>query len=635
MKKIPLIFSLALALLATVPTVKAQTLHAGDFGLTPGDDAIPAIRRALAACHAQDARKLVIPKGTYHFHPDEAYEEYLHISNNDDGLKRIAFPIHGFRNFEIDANGALFIMHGEMVTFDIQDSEDIILKNFSIDWNKPFYFQGQVTGISEKENAFDLRVYEECDYEIVADELIFLEKPGLAIRTWKNWAMPMKQDMGWEQNIDWNIWFDPDTKAGAYGAGPYALRSWNEELKVRYRVEEIEKGVLRFYNAAPRLPEMGWVLIVKGKKSLNRTSPAIHVYRSKNFTLDHVTVHHAGGMGFIAERTENVSLEGFDVRLPEGSGRMVTTTADATHFVNCRGLVSINNCHFENMLDDATNVHGIYTRVTGLVDDHTIGVRRVHGQQQGFLFATPGDSVRLSDKTSLEPYADLEVRSVVSLNSEYMEITFTENIEDMLRPGSVADNLTWQADLHMSNTTVRRNRARSILISTGGDVIVENNDFQTCTFTSILFEGDGTFWHESGPVNHVIIRHNRFRDFGLASGNAPLIQCSARVKFEDGPTYYYHHNILIENNRCEVFGRILANISFVDGFVFRGNKILKSTAYPLAPADGPVFNFRASRNILIENNDYSWDTPATIAADVWTENLTVSGNSGFATERQP
>ena len=237
--------------------------------------------------------------------------------------------------------------------------------------------------------------------------------------------------------------------------------------------------------------------------------------------------------------------------------------------------------------------------------------------------------------TSLEPYAAMKVRSAVSLNSEYMELTFTENIKDLLRPESVADNLTWQADLHMSNTTVRRNRARSILISTGGDVIVENNDFQTCTFTSILFEGDGTFWHESGPVRHVIIRQNRFRDFGLASGNAPLIQCSARVRFEDGPTYYYHHNILIENNLCEVFGRILANISYVDGFVFRGNKILKSTAYPLAPAEGPVFNFSASRNILIENNEYLWDAPATIASDAWTENLRVSGNRGFARVRQP
>ena len=50
---------------------------------------------------------------------------------------------------------------------------------------------------------------------------------------------------------------------------------------------------------------------------------------------------------------------------------------------------------------------------------------------------------------SLKPYATIKVRSVSSLNAEYMEITFTESVKDLLQANSVADNLTWQADLHM------------------------------------------------------------------------------------------------------------------------------------------------------------------------------------------
>jgi hypothetical protein len=617
-------------LIGTSLQTEAQTLSAADFGLKENEDATPAIRRAIEACQLQNARKLVIPAGTYSFYPDKAIEKYVHISNNDDGLKRIAFPIHDFKDFEIDASGAAFIMHGEMVTFDVQNSENVSLKNFSIDWNKPFYFQGQVVAVHEDQNAFDLKVLAECDYEIVANELIFLEKPGMAVRTWQNWAMHMKKDLGWEQNIDWNIWFDPDTHAGAYGASSHALRSFDEKSGVRYHVEEIEKGVLRFFNAAPQLPTMGWVLVVKGKKSLNRTSPAIHLLNSKDFRIENVTIHHAGGMGFIAERSENVTMENFQVRLPENSERMVTTTADATHFVNCKGLLSFNNCFFENMLDDATNVHGIYTRVSGMVDDHTIGLTRVHGQQLGFLFATPGDSIRLSGMTSLKPYASREVKSVNYLNAEYMELTFTEAIDQVLQANSVADNLTWQANMHMKNTTVRRNRARTMLISTGGDVLVEDNLFQSCTFTSILFEGDGTFWHESGPVRKVVIRKNHFEDFGLGGGNAPLIQCSPRVKYEGAPTHYYHHNIVFEENTCEVFGRILVNLNTVDGFIFRGNIIKRSKNYPLAPSEGAVFNFKTSKNILIEKNEYLWDEKATIVADQWTKNIKLSKNKGFA-----
>jgi len=609
--------------------IVAQVINAGDFGLKEGLDATPAIRLALEACLEVGASKLVIPEGTYLLYPDRAVEKYVHISNNDDGLKRIAFPLHGLDDFEVDANGSLFIMHGEMVTFDVQECENIRLKNFSIDWNKPFYFQGQVVAVHEELNAFDLKVHDECDYEIVANELVFLEKPGKAVRTWSDWAMHMKQDLGWEQNLDWNIWYDPSTMAAAYNGWPLTLRSYNEETGKRYRVEEVENGLLRIFDATPKLPPVDWVLVIKGKKSLNRTSPAIHVFNSKDFLIENVTIHHAGGMGFIAERSENITMENLQVRVPENSSRMVTTTADATHFVNCRGLVYFNNCFFESMLDDATNVHGIYTRVNEIIDDYTIGVKRVHGQQLGFLFATPGDSIRISDMNNLEPYAKREVKSVLYPNSEFIEITFTEKIADDLKPNSVADNLTWQADLHMQNTTVRRNRARSMLISTGGDALIENNRFLSCTFTSILFEGDGTFWHESGPVRNVVIRNNYFEDFGLARTGAPILQCSPRVIHEGEPTHYYHKNIHFENNTCKVFGRTLVRLHSVENFTFSGNRILTSENYPLDPSKSPAFSITESNNILIQNNEYLWDEPATVEVDEWTENVKVSKNKGF------
>ena len=50
--------------------------------------------------------------------------------------------------------------------------------------------------------------------------------------------------------------------------------------------------------------------------------------------------------------------------------------------------------------------------------------------------------------------------------------------------------------------------ARGILISTAGEVVVENNTFEATTMFGILFEGDATFWHESGPVNNVLIKNN-------------------------------------------------------------------------------------------------------------------------------
>jgi hypothetical protein len=52
-------------------------------------------------------------------YPDKAKEKYLHISNNDDGLKRIIFPLEGFKNFEIDAQGSSFICHDYDLPFHV------------------------------------------------------------------------------------------------------------------------------------------------------------------------------------------------------------------------------------------------------------------------------------------------------------------------------------------------------------------------------------------------------------------------------------------------------------------------------------------------------------------------------------
>ena len=78
--------------------------------------------------------------------------------------------------------------------------------------------------------------------------------------------------------------------------------------------------------------------------------------------------------------------------LPKHTQRVISTTADATHFVNCKGDILIENCRFENMLDDGTNVHGTYVEVDEVIDDYTVRVSLKHFEQLGFKFAERGVS---------------------------------------------------------------------------------------------------------------------------------------------------------------------------------------------------------------------------------------------------
>ena len=608
-------------------TEKKMIINAADYGLTQGEDAVPALRKALEACREQGATKIIIPKGKYDCYPAKAIEKYLRVSNNDNGMKRILFPLQGMQNFEIDAQGSLFILNGQMMAVDLDHCENIILSNFSIDWKKPFYFQAEVVSVNPETNSFDLKVYEECDYEIVANELLFLEKANKAIRTWNQWSIPLEDDYGWEQNIDWNIWYDSKTKAPAFNHGVSLLKSYNEEKGVRYHAKELEPGVIRIFDATNVLPKVGWVLVVKGRKDKTRISPAIHLFHNKNIVLKNVNVHHAGGMGLIGERCENVTLDSFNVILPPNSERMVSATADATHFVNCKGLLSYNNCTFENMLDDAANFHGIYTKVEDLVDDYTIGVRRMHGQQLGFQFAEPGDSIRFSDSKPMKPYASLKVIEVKEYNEEYMTLRFDQKVSEILHPSSVADNISWQANVDFKNSIVRRNRARSLLISTQGDVLIENNNFSTCTDFSLLFNGDASYWHESGPVKNVVIRNNYFKDFGLVNGNSQVIRFSPHLIYEGIPSNYYHKNIIFENNVCEVLCRSLVYANSVENFIIRDNIFLPSKDYPISNSKTPSFEFNNSKGVRMENNDFQFSEKATIKTDKFT-NVFLNNNKG-------
>ena len=57
-------------------------------GYQEGQDATLALRRALDECKKVKARRLELPAEKLYFQPDYAVEQYVFVSNNDEGLKR-------------------------------------------------------------------------------------------------------------------------------------------------------------------------------------------------------------------------------------------------------------------------------------------------------------------------------------------------------------------------------------------------------------------------------------------------------------------------------------------------------------------------------------------------------------------
>ena len=102
----------------------------------------------------------------------------------------------------------------------------------------------------------------------------------------------------------------------------------------------IEDGIVRLTGAFSTLPTPGNVVSIGGNE---RECPGIVISSCADVALSDVTIHHCGGMGVIAQCSENVRLERVRVTPSERDGqlRMISTTADATHFVSCRGKIEL------------------------------------------------------------------------------------------------------------------------------------------------------------------------------------------------------------------------------------------------------------------------------------------------------
>lgn len=593
--------ALLLGLQAMVGVAQAgETIDAAQFGLNelePGGDATPALRRAIEACRARHADGLKIPPGTWHVFPDYAVEKYLAVANNNAGIKRIVLCLDDLQDFRVDARDAILVCHGTLIPISGDGADGLTIEGLTIDWDRPFNFQAEVIAVQPEGNSFDVRVHDEVVYEIRGARLIFREKPSDYPDQWKEWAPPTGEREAWEHNLQWNMWFEGDSKRPVVGEHLYAVVP-------DPRVAEIAPRVVRIYDAVNVLPQVGWVLTVKGMMTPNRTSPAIRIAGSKGVVLEDVTIHHAGGMGIVAQRSEDIALRRIKVALPAGKDRLVTTTADATHFNGCRGEILLEDCFFENMLDDATNIHGCFVRVEEPIAPATLVCRRVHSQQRGLVIAEDGDRMRFVESRDLQPYGEATVESVRNLNSDLFQITLNGLPPGGLRPGSGLYNLTWQPNLTMRRCTVRNNRARTMLIATGGGVIVENCHFEHSSMAGVQLEGDNGFWWESGPTRNAVIRNNLFRNNAGAA-----LRIMPQIEANQYPDAVYHGGIRFENNRIETFHRRVVEATAVDGLLFANNSISLTDYAEQVRDDEASFTLHSGRNIVLEGNTYDGIEP--------------------------
>ncbi len=559
-------------------------------------DITPFIYKLLSSDDYREGNfKLVFPKGTYHFWPTQAYGKYHAVTNHDNGYRNFAFPFIGMQNIEIDGGGSDFIFHGQIIPFLIEKSSNITINNLNIDWEVPFYVEGEIINSNNENSSIDVRM-----------------TPGFNNYVIQGNRMIIKGE-GWEEYfLGENICFNPVTKAVQYRNDDWHTIPRPNNMDIH--ATKIDRDVVRLKSKfVQKTPPVGSIITFKGYFGSNRHSPAFHLTDSKNVEMSGVNIYHAGGMGVIVEKTENVHLDRVNVMRRPGSNRILSAMADATHFSNCKGKVIIENCLFENMLDDACNMHGTYTKVEQLVDDYTVIARLSHRQQYGFKFAEAGDSVQVVGGRDLLPKSKVKITEVTVINHQYSKFRFDQPINGIIGLGDGLENTDWYPEFIFRNNIVRNNRARSILISSPEKVLVEGNTFSS-QMTGILFEGDMEHWFESGAVKDVTIRNNTFLD-GAYGGGAPHVTIRINPRLEEiNPEKAYERNIIIENNTFKTFGDGLLKAVSVDNLQFINNTIEESTTYQKWKEE-PVISIQHSHNVVISGNKNKRKKPFEVVLD--------------------
>ncbi|MCS3024564.1 hypothetical protein NXW75_13210 [Bacteroides xylanisolvens] len=354
------------------------------------------------------------------------------------------------------------------------------------------------------------------------------------------------------------------------------------------KVVELPNGNLRIYEKQKYYPPIGSLLSSKGDREKDRYAPAFDFKECQNITLNNVTVHHALGMAYLFERSENIKITDCKVVLPPNSNRVISSTADATHFANCKGDILIEGCTFENMLDDGTNVHGTYVEINKIIDSKTIRVALKHFEQTGFKFAAPGDEVWFIKHPSPARAETNTVSNVKVLNETYMDLTFENAIPSDLKKGDVVENKTWNPTFTVRGCTIRNHRARNLIIKTPLKTVIENNNLSSM-MSAILFRGETFFWFESGAVNDVTIRNNKFKNYADCGKPHAAIYITPRLGKDFDQTECYDKNIKIINNEIDGFNPRVVWADRAENLVIKGNRINLNNEEKAPFPDAPVF----------------------------------------------
>lgn len=535
----------------------------------------PVLASAVQSVAVTD-RNLYFPAGEYHFYPEGCSGKYCYFSNNDEGIKTIAFLLDGKEDFTLRGNNARLIFHGRISPLCAFHCKNLAIEGLTIDFEDSF----------------------------VSDaDLIYREK-GIAWfrfsgkHSFKNGRLVFTGDF--YDNLNGILHFygyDTERRELIYNMRSVTMQ--NDGLLYKDGLIGLEDCFTDFSTNA---------FVVKHEL---RFCPAMVFDDCESIRIKNVTIHHAAGMGILVQKSENCFMENVSV-IP--CNRRVSVSDDALHITDCRGKIKIENCKLSGTLDDSINVHGVFRKLKSRIPGGKMYYLEAgHYQQQGVFNVRKGDTLELFDRKNGKPAARLPVKNVTPINKAFIKIDIDESLlPENFTQGDPTLILESMADLEVRNSNCSTLSGRGVLASGLNSVKICNNHFHT-SGAGVFISGDYSFWYESGPVRECVIENNVFDNCNYQQKTAtqePLAVFPELPKLEEN--YFYHGKIHVKNNHFISAERSLVSImsaeeaivtdnSFTedDTYIFRRNP---NAGYCFTNENSPVTAFLHCKKVVDTNN---------------------------------
>ena len=513
-----------------------------------------------------DGQTVILEKDKiYHVRQDDSFllEGYFCTNTakkheNPDGKRNAAIFLNGKKNVTIDGNGATVMVHGKMTPLVFDRCENITVKNLIIDYACPTMAEFTVTDITD--GVHTIRINDDCLYRVEGNALIWQGEAGAD-------GKPYWEDsyIGNRRHIKV---YNPETRqCSDFRRDDLAFDIVGQENDNSLKVI--------FKNADVTLP----VNSVVQTRNIIRDQSGSLFNRCKNLLFENNRIKFMHGLGMVSQFCENVTYKNCDLTPKEG--RTIASTADFFQFSGCKGKLIVDSCKAYGAQDDYINVHGTHLRVVEKDDEsNSLVVRFCHDESWGFQAFEAGDELEFIRWDTLQPYAKTAVVASRKINDTDILLKLDRKLPDDLIVGKdVVENITWTPELYVRNCSFGPTSGRGVLATTRGEVVIENNVFDTLWGPALLIEDDCNFWFESGYTTNIIFKNNR------------VINCDYAETWKGGAVIRYTPKIM--------------NEAF-DGYV-HGKLTVTGNSFEKPPLGTHVFHLEYLREAIVSDN--SFDAP--------------------------